>query len=80
MKVTKQQLLDTILQISDKVDKMLIKINEQKDEIAELKQRNSALLQNNRHTLDQIKGYIQELEEIRSNYVNSSGQSGRQEV
>lgn len=80
MKVTKQQLLDTILQISDKVDKMLIKINEQKDEIAELKQRNSALLQNNRHTLDQIKGYIQELEEIRSHYVNSSGQSGRQEV
>ncbi len=80
MKVTKQELLDTIAHISEKLDGVLEKVSDQERQIRDLKSHNSDLVQNNRKTLDQIKEYIKELEEIRNHYVNSSNQSSGQEV
>lgn len=80
MKVTKQELLETISQISEKLDSVLEKVHDQERQIRELKSHNGDLVQNNRQTLDQIKEYIKELEEIRNHYVNSSNQPSGQEV
>ncbi|NRB10226.1 MAG: hypothetical protein HRU35_01210 [Rickettsiaceae bacterium] len=73
--VTKQALLDLIQKIGGDVDDMLITIKNQKEEIVKLKQENQNLQEDNQSTLSQIKEYIQELEKIRSHYVNSNDTS-----
>ncbi|GAB4162249.1 MAG: hypothetical protein Tsb006_0240 [Rickettsiaceae bacterium] len=64
--------MDLIDQIDSKVENLLAKLEKQEQVIADLQPRNEALKQNNQKTLDQIKEYIQELEQIRSYYVDSN--------
>jgi ElaB/YqjD/DUF883 family membrane-anchored ribosome-binding protein len=71
MEITKQQLIDTIHHISDKIDEMLVKSAKQAQQIMDLQSQNKELKKNNQETLDQIKEYIQELEQIRNHYVDS---------
>jgi predicted nucleic acid-binding Zn-ribbon protein len=71
MEITKQQLIDTIHHIGDKIDEMLVKSAKQEKKIMDLQSQNKELKKNNQATLDQIKEYIQELEQIRNHYVDS---------
>ena len=71
MEITKQQLIDTIHHIGDKIDEMLVKSAKQAQQIMDLHSQNKELKKNNQETLDQIKEYIQELEQIRNHYVDS---------
>lgn len=68
---TKQSLINLINQIDDKIENLLTKINTQQQTIKELESQNEHLKRNNQKTLDQIKEYIRELEQIRAHYVNS---------
>lgn len=70
MKITKQHLISLIKEINSKVDSLLFKINNQEKIISDLQAQNENLKLNNQKTLDQIKEYIKELEQIRSHYVN----------
>ena len=72
MKITKQQLIDTIHQIGDKIDGLIAKSAKQEKQIASLMIQNEELKKGNQVTLEQIKEYIQELEQIRNHYVNSN--------
>jgi len=76
MKITKQQLIDTIHQIGNKVDDLVVKSAKQEKQIIELKLQNDELKKSNQATLDQIKEYIQELEQIRNHYVDSNNNTG----
>ena len=71
MEITKQQLIDTIHHIGDKIDEMLVKSAKQAQQFMDLQSQNKELKKNNQETLDQIKEYIQELEQIRNHYVDS---------
>ena len=71
MEITKQQFIDTIHHIGDKIDEMLVKSAKQAQQIMDLQSQNKELKKNNQETLDQIKEYIQELEQIRNHYVDS---------
>jgi gas vesicle protein len=71
MEITKQQLIDTIHRIGDKIDEMLVKSAKQEKKIMDLQSQNKELKKNNQATLDQIIEYIQELEQIRNHYVDS---------
>ncbi|MDP4709091.1 MAG: hypothetical protein NWS20_03700 [Rickettsiaceae bacterium] len=75
MEITKQQLIDTIHQIGNKIDDMLVKSAKQEQQIMDLQSQNKELKKNNQATLDQIKEYIQELEQIRNHYVDSHNNS-----
>ncbi|RTK92688.1 MAG: hypothetical protein EKK61_03105 [Rickettsiales bacterium] len=72
MKITKQHLINLIKEIDGNIDGLLTKINNQGKIINDLKSQNENLRLNNQKTLDQIKEYIKELEQIRSHYVNSN--------
>ena len=76
MKITEQQLIDTIHQIGNKVDDLVVKSAKQEKQIIELKLQNDELKKSNQATLDQIKEYIQELEQIRNHYVDSNNNTG----
>ena len=77
MKITKQQLIDAIHQISDNIDKLIDKSTKQENQIADLKSQNLELKKENQATLDQIKEYLQELEKIRNHYVNSNNNTSK---
>jgi len=70
--VTKKNLIDLIHKISENVDRLNAKLAKQENVINDLKSQNEKLKQNNHATLDQIKAYIEELEQIRSHYVDSN--------
>lgn len=72
MEVTKQNLIDLIHEISENVDKLNAKLAKQEKILNDLKSENERLKQNNQTVLDQIKEYIEELEQIRSHYVDSN--------
>ncbi len=72
MKITKQHLINLIKEIDSKIDGLLTNINDQDKTIKDLRSQNEDLRLNNQKTLDQIKEYIKELEQIRSHYVNSN--------
>ncbi len=72
MKITKQHLINLIKEIDGNIDGLLTKINNQGKIINDLQSQNENLRLNNQKTLDQIKEYIKELEQIRSHYVNSN--------
>jgi predicted RNase H-like nuclease (RuvC/YqgF family) len=72
MKITRQSITNLIKHVDDKIEILLEQIKKQDEVISELQSQNKTLKQNNQQTLDQIKTYIQELEQIRSHYVDSN--------
>ncbi len=76
MLITKQQLIGTIHKISEKIDKLNIKLVNQEKKIKELELHNQALNKNHQNTLNQIKEYIKELEKIRNHYVDNNNNTG----
>lgn len=75
MKVTTSYLNDLTTKIEGKIDQMLAKLRQQDKLIISLKAKNAELERNNEKTLDQIKEYIKELEQIRAYYVNNNNNS-----
>lgn len=80
MEVTKQNLLDLINQIGEKIDGLNNKLTQQEKFIEELREENHKLKSDNQSTLDQVKVYVEELEKIRDHYVNSINKSGTEEL
>ncbi len=76
MEITKKNLIDLINEIGENVDRLNVKLAKQEGVIEDLKSQNEKLKQNNHETLDQIKEYIEELEQIRSQYVDSNNNIG----
>lgn len=72
MEITKKNLIDLINEIGENIDRLNVKLEKQESVIEDLKSQNEKLKQNNHDTLDQIKEYIEELEQIRSQYVDSN--------
>jgi uncharacterized coiled-coil DUF342 family protein len=77
MKITKKNLIDLIQEINDNLDGLNKKLAKQDSLIKDLKAQNESLKQNNHDTLDQIKEYIEELEQIRSHYVDSNNNTSK---
>jgi len=77
MKITKKNLIDLIQEINDNIDGLNKKLVKQDSVIQDLKSQNENLKQNNHDTLDQIKEYIEELEQIRNHYVDSNNNTSR---
>lgn len=71
MTITKSSLLKTISIIDEKVTSLLSKISALEEEISALKSEKAELESNNQSTLDQIKEYIKELEQIRKSLVDN---------
>lgn len=76
MEITKKNLIDLINEIGENIDRLNAKLAKQEGFIEDLKSQNEKLRQNNHETLDQIKEYIEELEQIRSQYVDSNNNIG----
>ena len=76
MEITKKNLIDLINEIGENIDRLNAKLAKQEGFIEDLKSQNEKLKQNNHETLDQIKEYIEELEQIRSQYVDSNNKIG----
>jgi cell division protein FtsB len=76
MEITKKNLIELIHEISEKIEKLSAKLVKQDVIIESLKAQNESLKRNNHETLGQIKEYVEELEQIRSHYVNSNNNSG----
>jgi hypothetical protein len=76
MEITKQQLIEIIREIGEKTEKLVANSARQSQQIEDLKSQNEVLKKSNQATLDQIKEYIQELEQIRSHYVDSNNNTG----
>ena len=72
----KKNLIDLINEIGENIDRLNAKLAKQEGFIEDLKSQNEKLKQNNHETLDQIKEYIEELEQIRSQYVDSNNNIG----
>ncbi|MEM6338567.1 MAG: hypothetical protein AAF673_01400 [Pseudomonadota bacterium] len=72
MEIKKKNLIDLINEIGENIDRLNTKLAKQQGFIEDLKSQNEKLKQNNHETLDQIKEYIEELEQIRSQYVDSN--------
>lgn len=75
MKVTKQHLNKLIQELEEKIDLVLTSSGKQAELIKTLQKRNSDLENNNNKTLEQIKDYVKELEQIRNYYVSSNNNS-----
>jgi hypothetical protein len=75
MEITKKHLVDLVREIGAGIDRLNEKLEKQNREIEDLKLQNRCLKENNRLTLDKIKEYIKELEQIRSHYVDSNNKS-----
>ena len=76
MEITKKNLIDLINEIGENIDRLNAKLAKQEGFIEDLKSQNEKLNQKNHETLDQIKEYIEELEQIRSQYVDSNNNIG----
>ena len=72
MEITKQQLIEIIHEIGEKIEKLAAKSAWQRQQIKDLKSQNEDLKKSSQATLDQVRKYIQELEQIRSHYVDSN--------
>ena len=77
MKTTKKNLIDLIHEINDNIDGLNKRLAKQEKMIQDLKSQNESLKQNNHDTLDLIKEYIEELEQIRSHYVDSNNNTSK---
>lgn len=78
MEITKKNLIDLINEIGENIDRLNVKLAKQEGVIEDLKSQNEKLKQSNHDTLDQIKEYIEELEQIRSHYVDSNNNISRE--
>jgi predicted RNase H-like nuclease (RuvC/YqgF family) len=72
METKTQELIDNIRKIGNKIDDLTSKLLKQELQIENLKIQNEVLTKNNQSTIDQIKEYLKELEQIRNHYVNSN--------
>jgi len=72
IEVTKHSLIDLIKQISLSIDSLKKELQEKDKEINQLKSTNDNLQKDSKARLDQIGQYINELEKIRSHYVDSN--------
>ncbi|MDG1436222.1 MAG: hypothetical protein P8P83_00280 [Rickettsiaceae bacterium] len=77
MTITKQQLIDTICEIGNRIDRLVEKSANYEKQIDNLTLQNAELKKQNQATLDQVKEYVQELETIRNHYVNSNNNTGK---
>lgn len=75
MEITKKSLVDLIKQINEFVCNLKAESAIKDKHIKELKAQNQELKESNLATLDQIKKYIKELEQIKSHYVDSNNNS-----
>ena len=80
MEITKKNLIDLINEIGESIDRLNIKLAKQETLIEELRFQNEKLKQSNHDTLDQIKEYIEELERIKSHYVDSNNKLSGERV
>ena len=78
MEITKKNLIDLINEIGENIDRLNVRLAKQEDIIKDLRSQNEKLKQSNHDTLDQIKEYIEELEQIRSHYVDSNNNLSRE--
>ncbi len=75
MEVSKKLLMDLIKQISNNTDQLISELSIKDKEIEDLKMQNKHLKESSLATLDQIREYIKELEQIRTHYVDSNNNS-----
>ena len=75
MELTKKSLVDLIKEINESVCNMKAESAIKDKHIQELKLQNQELKESNLATLNQIKKYIKELEQIKSHYVDSNNHS-----
>lgn len=75
MEITKKSLMDLIKQINEVACKLKAELSNKDKQIQDLKLQNEHLKISNLATLDQIREYIKELEQIRTHYVDSNNNS-----
>lgn len=75
MEVSKKLLIDLIKQINSDTEKLISELNLKNKELEDLRMQNKHLKESSLATLDQIREYIKELEQIRTHYVNSNNNS-----
>ena len=75
MEVSKKSLMDLIKQISNRTDTLISELSLKDKQIEDLKMQNERLKESSLATLDQIREYIKELEQIRTHYVDSNNNS-----
>ena len=75
MEVSKKLLMDLIKQINSDTEKLISELNLKNKELEDLRMQNKHLKESSLATLDQIREYIKELEQIRTHYVNSNNNS-----
>ncbi|MGI4775599.1 MAG: hypothetical protein ACRYE9_01515 [Janthinobacterium lividum] len=72
MKITKDLLFNLTKRVDEAVDSLMARIDEQEQELIELKNENESLKNNYAQVLLEIEEYVTQLEQIKSNYVYSN--------
>jgi hypothetical protein len=75
MEVSKKLLMDLIKQINTDTDNLISELSLKNKEIKDLRMQNEYLKESSLATLDQIREYIKELEQIKTHYVDSNNNS-----
>ena len=75
MEVSKKLLMDLIKQINTDTDNLITELSLKNKEIEDLRMQNEHLKESSLATLDQIREYIKELEQIKTHYVDSNNNS-----
>jgi len=75
MEVSKKLLMDLIKQINTDTDNLISELSLKNKEIEDLRMQNEHLKESSLATLDQIREYIKELEQIKTHYVDSNNNS-----
>jgi peptide subunit release factor 1 (eRF1) len=75
MEIMEKPLLDMVRQVSEGVDNLQAALADRDAEITELKQMVEDLKVKHEDSLDQIKLYIKELEQIKANHAHSNDHS-----
>ena len=75
MEVSKKLLMDLIKQINTDTDNLISELSLKNKEINDLRMQNEYLKESSLATLDQIREYIKELEQIKTHYVDSNNNS-----
>ena len=75
MEVSKKLLMDLIKQINTDTDNLISELSLKNKEIKDLRMQNEYLKESSLATLDQIREYIKELEQIKTHNVDSNNNS-----
>jgi hypothetical protein len=67
--------MDLIKQINTDTDNLISELSLKNKEIEDLRMQNEHLKESSLATLDQIREYIKELEQIKTHYVDSNNNS-----